>query len=98
MGNMQCFFLIRLFVFIIILNIGNGQYPIEDLVDSLPGQPKVGFRQYAGYVDVDEKAGRSLFYYFVEAEKDAPKLPLTLWLNGGLFFFFSIPSSILLNF
>ncbi|XP_009586680.1 serine carboxypeptidase-like 42 [Nicotiana tomentosiformis] len=70
------------FGFIIILNNVNG-HPIEDLVENLPGQPKVGFRQYAGYVDVDEKAGRSLFYYFVEAEKDADKLPLTLWLNGG---------------
>lgn len=88
MGDMQHSFLIGIFVFIIILNIGNG-YPIEDLVENLPGQPKVGFRQYAGYVDVDQKAGRSLFYYFVEAEKDAHKLPLTLWLNGGLFFFFN---------
>ncbi|GLU07057.1 hypothetical protein SLE2022_240340 [Rubroshorea leprosula] len=58
-------------------------YPQEDLVLSLPGQPKVGFRQFAGYVDVDEKAGRSLFYYFVEAEKDPDTKPLTLWLNGG---------------
>ncbi|GKU90586.1 hypothetical protein SLEP1_g4567 [Rubroshorea leprosula] len=58
-------------------------YPEEDLVVNLPGQPKVGFRQFAGYVDVDEKAGRSLFYYFVEAEKDAETTPLTLWLNGG---------------
>ncbi|KAA8546523.1 hypothetical protein F0562_002738 [Nyssa sinensis] len=61
---------------------GNG-YPVEDLVKRLPGQPKVGFRQYAGYVDVDVKAGRSLFYYFVEAEEDSDHKPLTLWLNGG---------------
>ncbi|CAN4108026.1 unnamed protein product [Withania somnifera] len=81
MGDRQHFFIIGIW-FIIILNIGNG-HPLEDLVEKLPGQPKVGFRQYAGYVDVDEKAGRSLFYYFVEAEKDAQKLPLTLWLNGG---------------
>lgn len=60
-------------------------YPVEDLVVRLPGQPKVGFRQYAGYVDVDVKAGRSLFYYFVEAEKDPDNKPLTLWLNGGWF-------------
>ncbi|KAH7525174.1 hypothetical protein FEM48_Zijuj06G0197000 [Ziziphus jujuba var. spinosa] len=58
-------------------------YPDEDLVLSLPGQPKVGFKQYAGYVDVDVKAGRSLFYYFVEADKDPDSKPLTLWLNGG---------------
>ncbi|KAI5661456.1 hypothetical protein M9H77_20779 [Catharanthus roseus] len=55
----------------------------DDLVVKLPGQPWVPFKQYAGYVDVDENAGRSLFYYFVEAEKDAQNQPLTLWLNGG---------------
>ncbi|KAK8473191.1 hypothetical protein PHAVU_001G073200 [Phaseolus vulgaris] len=58
-------------------------YPAEDLVVRLPGQPNVGFKQFAGYVDVDLKHGRSLFYYFVEAEKDPDKKPLTLWLNGG---------------
>ncbi|KAK3043811.1 hypothetical protein RJ639_000510 [Escallonia herrerae] len=63
--------------------VGGNGYPEEDLVVRLPGQPKVGFRQYAGYVDVDVKAGRSLFYYFVEAEKDSDHKPLSLWLNGG---------------
>ncbi|XP_027148618.1 serine carboxypeptidase-like 42 [Coffea eugenioides] len=61
---------------------GNG-FPAEDFVEALPGQPKVGFKQYAGYIDVDVKAGRSLFYYFVEAEKDPDQKPLALWLNGG---------------
>lgn len=59
-------------------------FPAEDLVVRLPGQPRVGFRQFAGYVDVDLRHGRSLFYYFVEADKDPDKKPLTLWLNGGL--------------
>ncbi|WJX40342.1 Serine carboxypeptidase-like 42 [Trifolium repens] len=63
--------------------IGVEGYPIEDLVVRLPGQPKVEFKQYAGYVDVDVKHGRSLFYYFVEADHDPHKKPLTLWLNGG---------------
>jgi serine carboxypeptidase-like clade 2 len=63
--------------------IGVEGYPIEDLVVRLPGQPKVEFKQYAGYVDVDVKHGRSLFYYFVEADHDPDKKPLTLWLNGG---------------
>ncbi|KAE8670966.1 Serine carboxypeptidase-like 42 [Hibiscus syriacus] len=58
-------------------------YPAEDLVVKLPGQPRVGFKQYAGYVDVDVNAGRSLFYYFVEADKDPANKPLILWLNGG---------------
>ncbi|KAK1267726.1 Serine carboxypeptidase-like 42 [Acorus gramineus] len=60
-----------------------GGFPAEDLVARLPGQPDVGFKQFAGYVDVDVKAGRSLFYYFAEAEADADNKPLTLWLNGG---------------
>ncbi|XP_020217575.1 serine carboxypeptidase-like 42 [Cajanus cajan] len=64
-------------------SVGVEGYPDEDLVVKLPGQPKVGFKQFAGYVDVDVKHGRSLFYYFVEAEKDPHKKPLTLWLNGG---------------
>lgn len=57
--------------------------PPEDLIDRLPGQPEVNFKQYGGYVTVDEKAGRALFYYFVEAENDSQSTPLTLWLNGG---------------
>ncbi|KAK4340918.1 hypothetical protein RND71_039419 [Anisodus tanguticus] len=65
------------------LVIGGKGYPEEDLVKALPGKPKVGFRKYAGYVDVDRKAGRSLFYYFVEAEVNPDHKPLTLWLNGG---------------
>lgn len=75
-----------LLVAAVVVMMGRGVqgYPEEDLVVGLPGQPKVGFRQYAGYVDVDDKAGRSLFYYFAEADCNAEKKPLTLWLNGGL--------------
>lgn len=69
---------------VVLLVVGGAEgHPEEDLVERLPGQPKVGFRQYAGYVDVDEEAGRSLFYYFVEADGHADEKPLTLWLNGG---------------
>ncbi|WRX28844.1 Peptidase S10 [Theobroma cacao] len=56
---------------------------MRDLIEKLPGQPNVTFRQFSGYIDVDEKTGRSLFYYFVEAEKDPMNLPLTVWLTGG---------------
>ncbi|KAI5335183.1 hypothetical protein L3X38_025316 [Prunus dulcis] len=41
------------------------------------------FQQYAGYITVDEKQQRSLFYYFVEAETDPASKPLVLWFNGG---------------
>ncbi|KAG2683640.1 hypothetical protein I3843_10G041800 [Carya illinoinensis] len=55
----------------------------DDKVVSLPGQPQVSFQQYAGYITVDEKQQRDLFYYFVEAETEPASKPLVLWLNGG---------------
>ncbi|KAK8300989.1 hypothetical protein V6Z12_D05G431800 [Gossypium hirsutum] len=57
---------------------------MNDLISKLPGQPDVNFKQFAGYIDVDENVvGRSLFYYFVEAEKDPLTQPFTVWLTGG---------------
>lgn len=55
-----------------------------DKIVSLPGQPEgVDFDQYGGYVSVDPKAGRALFYYFVESPVNSSTKPLVLWLNGG---------------
>ena len=55
-----------------------------DKVAKLPGQTfNVNFSHYAGYVKVNEKAGRALFYWFIEAENDPLSKPLLLWLNGG---------------
>ncbi|KAF7804001.1 Serine carboxypeptidase-like 45 [Senna tora] len=54
-----------------------------DKIISLPGQPEVTFQQYSGYITVDEKQHRALFYYFAEAETDPASKPLVLWLNGG---------------
>ncbi|KAI6669445.1 hypothetical protein NL676_004330 [Syzygium grande] len=54
-----------------------------DRVYRLPGQPEVKFRQYAGYVTVNETHGRALFYWFFEATEKPQDKPLLLWLNGG---------------
>ncbi|KAK8664760.1 hypothetical protein V6N13_084536 [Hibiscus sabdariffa] len=54
-----------------------------DLVTDLPGQPVVDFRHYAGYVTVNEKNGRALFYWFYETMSHPDEKPLVLWLNGG---------------
>lgn len=54
-----------------------------DKITSLPGQPKVTFQQYSGYIAVDKKKERALFYYFAEAETQPESKPLVLWLNGG---------------
>ncbi|CAN1257984.1 Serine carboxypeptidase-like 27 [Linum perenne] len=58
----------------------------RDKIASLPGQPEnVDFNQYSGYVTVNQKAGRALFYWFTESpESRKPESrPLVLWLNGG---------------
>lgn len=55
-----------------------------DRVIGLPGQPEVvEFKQYAGYVTVNQTHGRALFYWFFEATKNPHNKPLLLWLNGG---------------
>ncbi|KAH9771680.1 Carboxypeptidase [Citrus sinensis] len=54
-----------------------------DRVIKLPGQPEVKFKQYAGYVTVNESHGRALFYWFFEASSKPEEKPLLLWLNGG---------------
>jgi hypothetical protein len=74
------------------------QQEADYLPHGLPGQPTgIEFRQYSGYVTVDAKAGRALFYYFTEAVRDSSKQPLVLWLNGGkfilVFVFFSLVSN-----
>ncbi|CAI0411689.1 unnamed protein product [Linum tenue] len=58
----------------------------RDKITSLPGQPEnVDFNQYSGYVTVNQKAGRALFYWFTEspASRQPESRPLVLWLNGG---------------
>ncbi|GLJ42535.1 hypothetical protein SUGI_0881900 [Cryptomeria japonica] len=58
--------------------------PESDLIEKLPGQrEKVPFKQYGGYITIDEEHGRALFYYFVEAHNNATSRPLVLWLSGG---------------
>ncbi|XVF83268.1 hypothetical protein PTKIN_Ptkin16aG0472700 [Pterospermum kingtungense] len=58
----------------------------RDGIIRLPGQPpNVNFSQYSGYITVDLKAGRALFYWFIKVPtKSQPaSKPLVLWLNGG---------------
>lgn len=55
-----------------------------DRVKKLPGQPPVDFKQYAGYVTVNETRGRALFYWFFEATDKPHEKPVLLWLNGGI--------------
>ncbi|XP_058092992.1 serine carboxypeptidase-like 45 [Magnolia sinica] len=56
---------------------------LPDKISNLPGQPQVSFQQFSGYITVDERKQRALFYYFAEAEMEPFIKPLVLWLNGG---------------
>ncbi|CAM6128269.1 unnamed protein product [Calypogeia fissa] len=77
----QCLLTITVILQLLLVTKGA---PAADLVPRLPGQPyDVPFKQYAGYITVDQTQGRNLFYYFVEAENSSSTKPLALWLNGG---------------
>ncbi|PNT61619.1 hypothetical protein BRADI_5g17860v3 [Brachypodium distachyon] len=53
-------------------------------VTTLPGfHGRLPFHLETGYVEVDEKNGAELFYYFVEAEAGGENAPFLLWLTGG---------------
>ncbi|RCV18375.1 hypothetical protein SETIT_3G296200v2 [Setaria italica] len=52
-------------------------------IGRLPGQPVVDFPMYSGYVTVDGRAGRALFYWLQEVPAASQPAPLVLWLNGG---------------
>ncbi|WVZ71277.1 hypothetical protein U9M48_019883 [Paspalum notatum var. saurae] len=56
----------------------------RDRVVLLPGQPRSPpVSQFSGYVTVNERNGRALFYWFFEAQASPAQKPLLLWLNGG---------------
>ncbi|XP_047334285.1 serine carboxypeptidase-like 20 [Impatiens glandulifera] len=60
--------------------------PQSALITTLPGfSGNFPSRHYSGYVtlDLDGKASKNLFYYFVESERNPSKDPVVLWLNGG---------------
>ncbi|XP_057476804.1 serine carboxypeptidase-like 27 [Actinidia eriantha] len=74
------------------LQTAAGDYRLEqerDRITRLPGQPSsVNFSQYSGYITVDARLGRNLFYWLIEAppasgKSASSKKPLLLWLNGG---------------
>ncbi|KAK7347607.1 hypothetical protein VNO80_22143 [Phaseolus coccineus] len=55
----------------------------QDRISALPGQPRVAFSQFSGYVSVNEQHGRALFYWLTESPSSPQNKPLVLWLNGG---------------
>ena len=84
MVDQPCIMLATLFLVLLQIFIAVNAVSEADKIVSLPGQPPVKFRQYAGYITVDNEQQRALFYYFAEAEFEPASKPLVLWLNGGI--------------
>lgn len=84
---LYCVLFLYLFVFFCIESRVLEEEPLAqqeaDRVVGIPGQPPVTFRQYAGYVTIDESHGKALFYWFFEATQGPQDKPVLLWLNGG---------------
>lgn len=81
----KIFVYVLMFLFMVLLrktsNVEGGEE--EDRIFELPGQPKVLFDQFSGYVTVNHVAGRALFYWLTEAQQNPLNKPLVIWLNGG---------------
>lgn len=55
-----------------------------DRITNLPGLGyDPGFDQFAGYLTVDEKHQRRIFYWYVESQNSPAEDPVVLWTNGG---------------
>lgn len=55
-----------------------------DRIVDLPGLNKESkLKQFSGYLTVDEKTNRSIFYWYVESLSDPSTDPVVLWTNGG---------------
>lgn len=72
-----------IFLFALLFFVSIRAAPAADLITNLPGQPKVNFKQYSGYVDVNASPARSLFYWFIEHESNPKGAPIIVWLQGG---------------
>lgn len=58
--------------------------PESFLVNSLPDlNAQLNFKQYAGFMPLEDKFGTELFFWFVESQGDPSKDPVALWMNGG---------------
>ena len=54
-----------------------------DEITSLPDAPQVTFKQYSGYIILNETTNKSMFYWLQTSINDPVNDPLVLWTNGG---------------
>ena len=78
--------LAALFLCNIILAFATDHQQEQDRIGTaLPGQNfNINFEHYSGYITVNKDVGRTLIYWFIEADHiDPTSKPLLLWFNGG---------------
>jgi len=75
--------LLLIFAFSSVVAVAVPKEQEQDRISALPGQPRVAFSQFSGYVSVNEQHGRALFYWLTESPSSPQNKPLVLWLNGG---------------
>lgn len=57
---------------------------LADQIHDLPGlEEKPAFNQFSGYLTVDVKNNRKIFYWYVESTNKPDTDPLVWWTNGG---------------
>ncbi|KAK7291935.1 hypothetical protein RIF29_07498 [Crotalaria pallida] len=77
-------FVLAFSITLAVVNANPSSQQLHDKVGTLPGQNfNINFAHYSGYVTVNEKAGRALFYWFIESDQQPHTKPLLLWFNGG---------------
>eukprot|EP00656_Telonema_subtile_P042700 TRINITY_DN4850_c0_g1_i2.p1 TRINITY_DN4850_c0_g1~~TRINITY_DN4850_c0_g1_i2.p1 ORF type:complete len:483 (-),score=87.57 TRINITY_DN4850_c0_g1_i2:257-1705(-) len=72
------------FVLLFALSQSAPTCPSQFEITALPGlNTTLGFKQYSGYMPINDGHGTEIFFWFVESQ-DAPAAdPLALWMNGG---------------
>ncbi|KAL6128298.1 hypothetical protein ACLB2K_071653 [Fragaria x ananassa] len=72
------------FTFLSLVPLPTQSAPEAALITQIPGfNDTLPSKHRSGYVTIDERNGRNLFYYFVESERKPSEDPVVLWLNGG---------------
>ncbi|PIA63168.1 hypothetical protein AQUCO_00200888v1 [Aquilegia coerulea] len=83
MAKGEIFVFVMVYVFLVLNHVNANHEEEADRISALPGQPKVSFDQFSGYVTVSKVGERALFYWLTEAVHDPLSKPLVIWLNGG---------------
>eukprot|EP01064_Diplonema_japonicum_P039072 TRINITY_DN9702_c0_g5_i1.p1 TRINITY_DN9702_c0_g5~~TRINITY_DN9702_c0_g5_i1.p1 ORF type:complete len:464 (+),score=157.16 TRINITY_DN9702_c0_g5_i1:43-1434(+) len=58
--------------------------PADFEITSMPGlEGQLNFKQYSGYMPLNDGHGTELFFWFVESQRSPSTDPVALWMNGG---------------